>query len=173
VSDEPINAESFLVTLNGGGGPEPFHRALARKFAELVRRGSFCVVVGPLDRPTRYVQAIVNPAGVRVESVGSLYLAGTGDELGEVQRAALDALGWLPPPALDDTDWSWPYNWWRELSGPGYLANAAGLMLATLVEVHDLRAHEPVRIEVFPSANQDYLWEVDLDHPCGGHLTAV
>jgi hypothetical protein len=165
--------ELFEISFRGGGGPLPFHQALARKFHELVERGTYCVILSPVERPTRYVQALVSSAGARVESVGSLYLA-NDDALSASQELALETLEWLAPPEPDDDpDWQWPYNWWRELSGPGFLENAAALLLTTLVEVHELANNEPVRLEVLPASNPRYRWEVDPEHPCGGQLVAA
>jgi hypothetical protein len=132
VNDEHDNrTEDFLVALGGGGGPVPFHQALARKFRELALWRSYCAILSPIDRPMHYVQAMVTAAGVRVESVGSRYL--------------------------------------HESDEDDFTAD----QVATLVEVHDLDANEPVHLQVFPATNEHYRWEVDTHHPCGGQLTAV
>jgi hypothetical protein len=129
VNDEHDDrTEEFLVTLGGGGGPVPFHQALARKFRELALWRSYCAILSPIDRPMHYVQAMVTAAGVRVESVGSRYLQESDeDDLTADQVATLEALGWLAPPDDDDPEWLWPYNWWRELSGFGAIDDAAAL----------------------------------------------
>lgn len=122
----------------------------------------------------RYVQALVSPAGVRVESVGEHYLDEPGTELTEAQRAALEAHGWIAPPGPDaDPDWGWPYNWWHEVSGPGDLLTAAGMLTVALIEVHGLAANEPVAITIFPATNGEFRWEIDPSVPCGGHLIPV
>jgi hypothetical protein len=169
--DHDDQIEEFLVTLGGGGGPVPFHQALARKFRELALWRSYCAILSPFDRPLHYVQAMVTGAGVRVESVGSRYLQEADeDDLTADQVATLEALGWLAPPDDDDPEWLWPHNWWRELSGFGAIDDAAALLVATLVEVHGLAAHEPVHLLVFPATNEHYRWESDTGHPCGGQL---
>ncbi len=168
------DSEDFLVTLGGGGGPVPFHQALARKFAELSQGPSCCAILAPIDRPMRYVQAMVTNAGVRVESVGGQYLDNAGeDDLTAEQLATLEALGWLAPPEEDDPDWLWPYNWWREIPGPTAIVDSAALLVATLIEVHGLAADEPVRLQVFPANSEHYRWEPDSGHPCGGQLTPM
>ena len=156
------------------GGPEAFYRALVCKLDSLVWSGCHCVILEPTLHPDRYVQVLLSPVGVRVESVGQLYLGGTDNELTQAQTSALQQLGWLEPPTPDeDPDWSWPHNWWVEFSGPGFIDRAAGLLLATLIEVHDLLDIEPVQLRIFDATNQDYRWETDPAHPCGGWLEAV
>lgn len=173
MNDFDAHSEDFLVSLAGGGGPEPLHTALARKFHQLAQGSSRCAILSPLERPARYVQAIVTGAGIRVESVSSHYLDDLDDDaLTPDQVATLEALGWLPPPD-DDPDWPWPYNWWREFPGPEAASDAAGLLVATLIEVHELGASEALHLEVFPASNPTHRWAVDSAHPCGGQLVAV
>lgn len=169
--------EHFVVTVGGGGGPEAFAAALARKFRRLIPDGNWCVVLTPTFSPAlgRYVQALVTAAGIRVESVGERYLSAPGAELTERQLAALEARGWFAPPGPDtsDDDWGWPHNWWHELTGPGAPEAASAILTIALVEVHDLAPNEPVRIEIFPTTQSDWRWEPDPDGACGGHLAAV
>ena len=170
-SSGPVT-EDFQVSVAGGGGLQPFHGALRRKFGDLVERGSHCVIIERTLVENRYVQAIITPVGARLESVGDYYLSDLGDELGAAAEQRLRELGWIEPadPADHDDDFDPPLNWWREVGGPGFLDVAVALLLATFVEVHDLIDLEPVSISVFPSDRQDFIWTDDPDHPCGGHL---
>ncbi|MGY6499915.1 MAG: TY-Chap domain-containing protein [Acidimicrobiales bacterium] len=173
---DPPESEDFVLALGAGGGPEPFAAALSRKFRRLVPLGSWCVILTPTlyPAPGRYVQALVSPAGVRVESVGEQYLHEPGAELTDSQLAALDTRGWIAPPGPDtDADWGWPYNWWYELSGPDCFESAAGMLVVALIEVHDLAADEPVEVTIFPTPDGQYRWEIDTALPCGGHLVHV
>jgi len=172
--DQNPDTETFAISLFDMGGPGPFHAALVRKLDSLVRSGCRCVILEPTLHADRYVQTLISPVGIRVESVGHLYLDGTGNELTEAQSSTLERLGWLEPPTPDeDSDWSWPHNWWVEFSGPGFIDRAVGLLLATLIEVHDLLDIEPIQLRIFSADNQDYRWAPDPAHPCGGWLEAA
>lgn len=115
---------------------------------------------------SRYVQAIVTPVGVRIESVGSSYLEAEGRSLGVADVAALMANGWLPP-AHDD---GWPANWWQALPGPAAVDPASALLVGALVDVHGLEPDEPVAVTVFPAAADRFEWVADPDLPHGGNL---
>ena len=123
----------------------------------------------------RYVQAIITPVGARLESVGDVYLAEFGDALEPQDEDRLRELGWIEPadPEDHDDDIDPPLNWWKEISGPGFLADAAALLLTTFVEIHDLIDIEPVKVSVFPADHQDFEWVDDADHPCGGYLRST
>jgi hypothetical protein len=167
--------ETFQVSVAGGGGLEPFQAALARKFADLARRGCHCVIIERTFVENRYVQAIITPVGARLESVGDFYLAPHDDALEPTDEQRLRELGWIEPgdPDDQDDDTDPALNWWREITGPGFPADAAALLLTTFVEVHDLIDVEPVSVSVFPAEHQHFEWIDDPDHPCGGHLAST
>jgi len=163
--------EDFTVSVAGGGGPDLFRAALRRKFAELTRRGSHCVILERTFVESHYVQTILTPVGAFVEAVGDTYLGPVGVELTAAQVAVLETSGWLAPSEPgDDQDDGTTRNWWCELGGRGFLKRTVDQLLVALIDVYGLESVEPVHIEIFPSDHQCWEWVPDPDSPCRGEL---
>ena len=164
-----ITAELVLRAAETGGS-DGLVTLLVGYLRGLVVHGCHCVIINPLDRPEVYVQAVLIPGAIRIESVGRGYLADSGHELSGDQMLTFVTLGWLAPPdPLADPDPAWPRNWWREVSGPRHLERAV-LQLVTTLEVHGIADDTPLTVSVFPTDHQDWSWEPDPTHPCGGRL---
>lgn len=184
-SNRWLVTEDFLVPIAGGGGVAVFRSALRRKFADLVARGSHCVILERTLAECHYVQALLTPVGVRIEAVGAHYLEEVGEELTDAQTDLLAGWGWLPPDGddveldiedgeldegEDDEGGDYSRNWWLELTGPGSVDEAADRLVDTIVHADGLLAEEPVQVTIFPADSQDYEWVPDPDHPCSGYI---
>ncbi|MCD9625272.1 TY-Chap domain-containing protein [Rhabdothermincola salaria] len=165
-------SESFLVSISGGGGVDAFRCALVRKFADLVGRGSHCVILERTFLERHYTQALLTPVGAHVEAVGHRYLEPVGLELSGDQIDELTRRGWQPPLDPDEHDGA-PENWWIEEPGPHHLDATADQLLSTLIGVYGLTADEPVSVTVFPADCQEWEWVDDPTEPFGGYIDSL